>query len=134
MHFWKYFNKNIKIEHIDIVLKIELCIIVICIKFHISLSVCLCLTILHRDVPYFPSIFFIILKIKTNCWQTDVDGDTPPPQWLYHGRLQSYLFGGYESKNDLKYLVYLIKTPQSGTLVSWGFFSLKKTYHSRMVT
>lgn len=52
----------------------------LCIKFHISLSVCLCLTILHRDVPYFPSIFFIILKIKTNCWQTDVDGDdTPPP-------------------------------------------------------
>lgn len=48
-----------------------------------------------------------------------------PPQWLYHGRLQSYLFGGYDSKNDLKYLVYLIKTPQSGTLESW-FFLLKK--------
>lgn len=40
MHFWKYFNKNIKIEHIDIVLKIELCIIVYVSNFiYLSLSV-----------------------------------------------------------------------------------------------
>lgn len=50
-------------------------------------------------------------------------GSPPPPSDYTMEDYKAIFFGGTRVKTTLiKYLVYLIKTPQSGTLVSWGFF------------